>query len=210
MTRCKGYKFECRGWPVDQQVDYQLVRAAMNGMEFDIRVLQPWARDPAFYKSIWTEQSETPAHEGPTHHAIVDLWTYSFPLSHADEKRLAGAIAVVPPLLTQARANLTGNARDLWITGIGTMKTQVADLTTLEGTTAKSGPELKKSIAAAKQATRRPIGSRRPAANGKSKPESALTASPGCAQNIGLLQPWEAVFERVGKSHADHHWDDRP
>ena len=55
------------GWPVDQQVDHQLVRAAMNGLDFDLRVLQPWARDPAFYKSIWTEQSDTPAHEGPTH-----------------------------------------------------------------------------------------------------------------------------------------------
>jgi hypothetical protein len=33
------------GWPVAQQVDYQLVRAEMNGLDFDIRVLQPWARE---------------------------------------------------------------------------------------------------------------------------------------------------------------------
>ncbi|MGH8315491.1 MAG: DUF885 family protein [Steroidobacterales bacterium] len=141
------------GWPVDQQVDYHLVRAMMNGMEFDIRVLQPSARDPAYYKSIWTEQSDTPAHEGPTHHAVVELWQYAYPLSHADEKKLAKQIDVVAPLLKQARLNLTGNARDLWVTGIGTMKTQVDDLTTLETTTAKSGAELKNSIKAAKQAT---------------------------------------------------------
>ena len=46
-------------WPVEQQVDYQLVRAEMNGLEFNIRVLQPWTRDPAFYKSLFTEQSDT-------------------------------------------------------------------------------------------------------------------------------------------------------
>ena len=50
----------------------------MHGLDFNIRILQPWARDPAFYKSIWTGQSDTPAHEGPTHHAVVELWTYSF------------------------------------------------------------------------------------------------------------------------------------
>ena len=80
-------------WPVEQRIDYELVRAQMNGLDFDIRVLQPWARDPAFYMSIWTEQSDTPAHEGPAHHAIIELWTYSFPLSPADEKKLAGAAA---------------------------------------------------------------------------------------------------------------------
>ena len=76
-----------RGWPVEQQVDYQLVRAEMNGLDFYIRVLQPWARDPAFYKSVFTEQSDTPAHEGPTQHAAIELWTYSFPLSAEAQKK---------------------------------------------------------------------------------------------------------------------------
>jgi hypothetical protein len=34
-------------WPVPEQVDYHLVRAEMNGLDFNIRVLQPWVRDPA-------------------------------------------------------------------------------------------------------------------------------------------------------------------
>src|SRR5262245_20495996 len=34
------------GWSVEQQIDYRLVRAEMNGLDFDIRVLKPWARDP--------------------------------------------------------------------------------------------------------------------------------------------------------------------
>ena len=84
-----------RGWPVEQQVDYQLVRAEMNGLDFYIRVLQPWARDPAFYKSVFTEQSDTPAHEGPTHHAAIELWTYSFPLSARGQKKLSSELRTV-------------------------------------------------------------------------------------------------------------------
>ena len=140
-------------WPVAQQVDYRLVHAEMNGFDFDLRVLQPWVRDPAFYQSIRTEQSDTPSHEGPTNSAIVDLWTYSFPLSHAEEERLARELAVIPPLLAQARGNLAGNARDLWITGTGTMKSQLEDLKTLAGKTAQAGAGLRGTIAAATTAT---------------------------------------------------------
>jgi hypothetical protein len=140
-------------WPVAQQVDYRLVRAEMNGFDFDLRVLRPWVRDPAFYQSIRTEQSDTPSHEGPTNAAIVDLWTYSFPLSPADEERLAHELAVIPPLLAQARSNLTGNARDLWITGTGTMKSQLEDLKALAGKTVQAGAGLRGTIAAATTAT---------------------------------------------------------
>ncbi len=140
-------------WPVEQQVDYALVGAQMNGLDFNIRVLQPWVRDPAFYKSLWTEQSDTPAHEGPTHHAVVELWTYPFPLSSSDETRLAEELAGIPPLLEQARLNLTGNARDLWITGAGTMRQQIADLAELEEKVAAAGPGLKAAVQAATVAT---------------------------------------------------------
>ena len=140
-------------WPVDQQVDYELVRASMNGLDFDLRVLQPWARDPAFYKSVWTGQSDTPAHEGPSHAALVELWTYRFPLAREDEAKLAGQLRTIPPLLAQARRNLVGNARDLWVTGTGTMKNQIRDLATLNDTTSTSGPELKGAIEAARSAT---------------------------------------------------------
>jgi hypothetical protein len=141
------------GWPIEQQVDYQIVRAEMNGLDFDIGVLQPWARDPAYYKTVWTEQSDTPAHEGPTHHGLAELWTYSFPLTPASEAKLAGDLKVIPPLLTQARSNLTGNARDLWITGTGTIKQQIADLDELGEKTAKAGAQLQGAVRAARQAT---------------------------------------------------------
>ena len=146
------------GWSVGQQVDYALVRAEMHGLDFNIRVLQPWARDPAFYKSIWTEQSDTPAHEGPTHHAVVELWTYAFPLSDADDTRLAAELATIPPLLAQARLNLVGNARDLWMTGIATMQEQAADLAALEAKTATARPGLRRAVDAARQATTAFVG----------------------------------------------------
>jgi len=147
--------FETTQWPIGQQVDYELLRAEMHGMDFYIRVLQPWARDPAWYQTVWTDQSDTPAHEGPTHHAVVELWTYEFPLSPASEARLAEQLAEIPPLLAQAERNLTGNARDLWITGTGTMRAQVVALDALVKQTTGDGGRLKAAIRAAREATTR-------------------------------------------------------
>jgi hypothetical protein len=125
--------FNIDGWPVSQQVDWHLVRAEMNGYDFNLRVLQPWARDPAFYNTIWNYRSDVPAHEGPTHHAVVELWTYEFPLTDAEEQRLISELGVIPPLMKQAQGNLTGNARDLWITGIRDIRQQRAGLVELDG-----------------------------------------------------------------------------
>lgn len=142
-----------RGWPVEQQVDWHLLRAEMNGFDFYVRVLRPWESDPAFYRSIWTAQSDTPAHEGPCHHALVELWTYAFPLDRAGEARLARELQTVAPLLAQARVNLTGDARDLWITGIGTMRQQAQDLAGLGRKVANGGAALRRAVRAAQQAT---------------------------------------------------------
>ncbi len=140
-------------WPIDQQIDHALMGALMNGFEFNLRVLQPWARDPAFYKSIWTAQSDTPAHEGPTHHAVVELWTYNFPLNDRDQERLAAELRTIPPLLTQAKTNLTGNARDLWITGTGTLAEQVTDLDALEKRLDAPSAQLLNALRGARKAT---------------------------------------------------------
>jgi hypothetical protein len=133
-------------WPINERIDHALVGALLNGLDFELRVLRPWERDPAFYKSIWTEQSDTPAHEGPTHHAVVELWTYSFPLSSADQAKLEAELRTIPPLLTQARGNLTGNAGDLWRTGTGTMAEQVTDLDALALKLADASATLKSAV----------------------------------------------------------------
>ena len=52
-------------WPVARQVDYHLLRAEMNGLDFDHRVLAPWANNPAFYVTVFAEESDQPAREGP-------------------------------------------------------------------------------------------------------------------------------------------------
>ncbi len=140
-------------WPVEAKIDHTLVRTELNGFDFNVRVLQPWARDPAFYMSIWNDQSDTPAHEGSEHHGIVELWTYDYPLSAEAQKKLAAELAVVPPLLAQAEANLTGNARDLWVTGAGTMREQIDSLDALAKKTAGSGRTLRKAIASAREST---------------------------------------------------------
>ena len=49
--------FDIGAWPIEQQVDWHLINAEMNGFDFNHRVLKPWVRDPAFYQSIWTYQS---------------------------------------------------------------------------------------------------------------------------------------------------------
>jgi hypothetical protein len=141
------------GWPAEARVDHRLVGAEMNGFDFYVRVLKPWERDPAFYQTVWDEQSDTPAHEGPEHHAIIDVWKFSFPLSRADEAKLAAALAVIPPLNAQARLNLTGNARDLWVTGAGTMRKQIDSLDALAKRTEGGGRTLRRAIAAAREST---------------------------------------------------------
>ncbi len=141
------------GWSIEQQVDYQLLRAEMNGLDFNIRVLKPWARDPAFYASVFTAQSDTPAHEGPTHHALVELWTYSFPLGPEAEPKLTGELRTIPPLLSQARVNLVGNARDLWVSGTGTIKQQAAALSELEHKSGQAGSKLQRAVREAHEAS---------------------------------------------------------
>lgn len=145
---------DTNAWSVADKADWHILRAEMNGFDFNHRVLKPWVRDPAFYKSIWTDRSDVPAHEGPTHHAVTELWTYAFPLTVEAEQRLVADLAVIPPLMAQARQNLTGNARDLWVAGIRDIRNQKNDLATLSqrlGDTASSA--LSDAIGAAQAAT---------------------------------------------------------
>jgi Bacterial protein of unknown function (DUF885) len=60
---------------------------------------------------------------------------------------------VIAPLHEQARANLTGNARDLWITGTGTMRKQIESLDALAKQTEGSGRALRRAIREAREAT---------------------------------------------------------
>ncbi|MDB4015199.1 hypothetical protein N9483_02430 [Flavobacteriaceae bacterium] len=134
-------------WTDSQQVDWHLLWAEMNGYIFNYKVLKPWQRDPAYYKSIWTYKSDVPAHEGPTNHAITELWQYAFPLDKESSVRLMESLKLIPLLQEQAKQNLTGNARDLWVTGIRDIKEQIKDLESIRSKAgATEGDELSKSI----------------------------------------------------------------
>jgi len=110
------------------KVDWTLIWAEMNGFEFNYRVLKPWERDPAYYKSVWMNRSDVPAHEGPTHHSVIEIWQYSFPLTDGDSRKLINELKIIPPLNEQAKLNLIGNAKDLWIAGIRDIDTQIDNL----------------------------------------------------------------------------------
>jgi hypothetical protein len=120
------------GWPTPAQVDYHIVRAEMNGLDFDHRVLRPWANNPAFYMTVFADQSDQPAREGPHAAGAVELWSYTLPLSTADAARVADGLRPIPALLAEARRNLVGNGRDLWAFSAGDVRDQSAALAALE------------------------------------------------------------------------------
>ena len=140
------------GWPVAEQIDHRLVGAEMNGLDFDHRVLRPWARDPAFYAMVIQWESDTPLREGPTIAGAIELWRLSFPLA-ADELALFKArLQAIPPLLDQARGNLVGDARDLWQLGILSQQGQSAALADLAELLGEHHPELVSDVERAQQA----------------------------------------------------------
>lgn len=140
-------------WPVEQMVDWQLVRAEMNGLDFDHRIRKPWARDPAFYVTIYPTESDVPAHEGPVIHGWIDLWTYDYPLSQEDAAELAGRIGAIPALLEQARTNLTGDGRDIWMAGLRSFAGQSRDLVAFGERVGGNHADLDQAIQAARQAS---------------------------------------------------------
>ena len=159
---------DTQGWPMAQLNDYKLVRAEMNGLDFNLRVLRPWARDPAFYVSVWSARTDVPSREGPNVYPQIELYTYRYPLSSEAQLELIARIGAIPELLSQARENLKGSdARDLWVYGAQELRVQSRTLgalaagslivSTLEGSqranVGAAAPELKAAIAHAQKAT---------------------------------------------------------
>ncbi|SEJ90273.1 Uncharacterized conserved protein, DUF885 familyt [Sphingomonas sp. OV641] len=98
-----------RGWTIAQRVDAMVVRAEMNGMDFQYRVMQPWTRDPAFY-------STTNLGFGPKMHGAIAL--PKLPIAADKAAALAAQLNAVPEALRQARVNLTDTRGDLARLGI--------------------------------------------------------------------------------------------
>ena len=120
------------GWPKSALIDYKLVQAEMSGLDFDLRVLMPWARDPSFYATVFADWSDVPAHEGPAALPNINLYEFNYPLNAADEKKLTAMLAAVPANLKAAQVNLAnGNAKGLWLFGDRAFKEQSEALSKL-------------------------------------------------------------------------------
>ncbi len=92
-------------WPVSQQVDYHLVRAEMNGMDFYQRIYKPWSRDPVFY---------LPSQGGAGPVMRLDLWIRGdLPLSEDRVVEFKKTLQAIPKIYKQAEGNLTEAAGDL-------------------------------------------------------------------------------------------------
>jgi len=150
--RVRLAEIDASGWPLTQQVDYHLLRAEMNGFEFDHRVLEPWASNPAFYVTVVVDESDQPAREGPYALGTVGLWEWSFPLAPSRADELAARLAPIPGLLRQAQENLTGNGRDLWTSGIRALEQQGRVLADLGGKS-EDHPALAAAVGRAEKAT---------------------------------------------------------
>ena len=123
-------------WPIEQQNDYKLVKAEMNGLDFNLRVLRPWARDPAFYVNIFPSRSDIPWREGPVPYPEIELYNYHFPLDADAQKDLTTKLGMIPAFLAEAKENLmASNARDLWVYGEEELRNQSQTLASLEAGT---------------------------------------------------------------------------
>ncbi len=78
------------GWIIPQKSDYLLVRAEMNGYEFQHRVLRPWSIDPGYYNDVISRYSRSG----------------NLPLQGSILSEMQNQLQIVPAILEQAKANL--------------------------------------------------------------------------------------------------------
>ncbi len=157
-----------KSWPIAEQNDHRLVKAEMNGLDFNLRVLRPWARDPAFYVNVWSSRSDVPSREAPVPYPEIQLYNYRFPLDAEAQKDLTAKVGMIPAFLAEAKENLkASNARDLWVYGEEELRNQSRTLASFEAGTltvhtlaehqhadlSGASPELRAAVTSARKAT---------------------------------------------------------
>jgi hypothetical protein len=134
------------GWSTAQQVDYHLVRAELNGLEFDHRAMRPWSRDPGFYIT-------TPLGFGPRMHGSLEIPRHpgssasrlapiKLPLAPDAVEEFRRKLQAVPKILDQARGNLTEPAGDLARLAIRAKKKESAIYAELAAGLAEHHPDM--------------------------------------------------------------------
>ncbi|MEP6883847.1 MAG: DUF885 family protein [Gammaproteobacteria bacterium] len=207
---------DTKGWATPQLNDYKLVAAEMNGLDFDLRVLRPWARDPAFYVSVWPTRTDVPAREGPVTYPEIELYDYRFPLAAPAQHDLSAKIGAIPSLLAQARENLKdSNAHDLWVYGEQELRNQAGALASLEAGTLTvstlegsqhadlkgAAPELRKAVANARKATEEFVAWLERLAPGKSGPSGVGKDNyTWCQKNVHFVPlDWDEEVVLLGR-----------
>ena len=120
--------FEINDWPIPEQVDWHLVNAELNGLQFDHEVLKPWERDPAYYVYFYPNDTDVPNREAPMIEGSLEVSYYDYPLSDENAAHIEAGLRIMPALYEAARENLSGNARELWILGINSIRRQGTSL----------------------------------------------------------------------------------
>jgi Bacterial protein of unknown function (DUF885) len=136
-------------WPAAQRIDYDLVRAEMNGLDFDHRVLRPWSRMPSFYMSVTASEHDVPLREGPEIYAPLELWKHTFPLRGDEQAEFETKLQAVPAILAQGKKNLVEEGKDLWTVSLPAIRSEIETLDSLVGLLEKHHPSL---VPAAEQA----------------------------------------------------------
>lgn len=126
--RARLMAVDTTGWPVAHQVDWYLVLAEMNGLDFAHRVKRPWERDPAFYVWFFSYPTDVPEREGPQAWGAIEYDYYEKPLSEEDARQIAEQLRRAPKFWDQAHDYLRGDAYDLWLLGATAFREQSADL----------------------------------------------------------------------------------
>ena len=94
QSRLRG--IDASTWSVAGKVDYLLVWAKANGMDFEHRVIRPWQKDPILYLD---QIRRVPYVDLPLTGELADRWRQS--------------LAAVPGVLRQAEVNLTEPSGEL-------------------------------------------------------------------------------------------------
>ncbi len=118
------------GWSVSEQINYHLVRAEMNGLEFRHRVLKPWLLDPGFYVRLLRVRMGRGAGLPLNENAVADLRT---------------RLRLVPAMAEQAKVNLNNFsdiAGDLGTCALLTLGDSRASYESLTNRLADHHPEL--------------------------------------------------------------------
>lgn len=145
--------FDTTGWPIKHQIDWYLIWAEMNGLDFEHRVKQPWSRDPAFYVWFYPYPTDVPEREGPTIYGAVELPKYKRPLSEKDAADIAARFRKAPDVFETAKINLIGKGKDLWVLGTRSIREQSDEFATFAEKVRDTFPDLAAAALEAKAAS---------------------------------------------------------